>query len=106
MKLWLDDIRHAPEGFIRAHTANEAIGLLKTARFSVVSLDHDLCLAHYAGIPTETKTGHDVVLWMIRHRVWPSLVQVHSTSPYGGARMMEALIANCPTTAVIRRVVP
>jgi hypothetical protein len=31
MKIWLDDIRPAPDGFTLAHSANEAIALIEKA---------------------------------------------------------------------------
>jgi hypothetical protein len=31
MKIWLDDIRPAPVGFVLAHSVNEAIALIKKA---------------------------------------------------------------------------
>lgn len=66
MKLWLDDERPAPEGWVWAKTANEAIHLLESMRsaplhqelwdhqgmsdfwkISHMSFDHDLADIHY-----------------------------------------------------------
>ena len=33
MKIWLDDIRPAPEGFTLAHSVNEAIALIKKRKW-------------------------------------------------------------------------
>ena len=42
MKLWIDDIRKAPEGWHTARTVTEAIALLDENNVSEVSLDHDI----------------------------------------------------------------
>ena len=52
MRLFLDDIRLTPSGFVAVRTAADAIGLLKTDRVSVVSFDHDL---------GQGKSGLDVI---------------------------------------------
>ena len=31
MKIWLDDIRKAPEGYVHCHSVNEAINVIKLA---------------------------------------------------------------------------
>ena len=43
MKLWLDDIRSAPEGWEHIHSVNEAVGaiVLEYENIEVISLDHD-----------------------------------------------------------------
>ena len=59
MKVWLDDVREAPEGWIHIRTPEEAIDLLRSGAVEEISLDHDL------GIFTEEgeATGYDVLLW-------------------------------------------
>jgi hypothetical protein len=57
MKIYLDDIRTAPEGWVLVKTAQDAIGLLKSNKVSEISLDHDLGDAING-------TGYDVVLWI------------------------------------------
>ena len=42
MKVWLDDERGAPEGWMRVRWPDEAIALLKTGQVTHLSLDHDL----------------------------------------------------------------
>ena len=47
MKIWLDDIRPAPDGFTLAHSVNEAILLIeKTEKdgtsVELIDCDHDL----------------------------------------------------------------
>ena len=57
MKVYLDDERETPEGWVRVYWPNEAIELLKTGKVTEISLDHDLS-------DDERGTGYDVVLWI------------------------------------------
>ncbi len=42
MKLWLDDMRPAPEGWVWVRTVAEAIEVLEGGKVNFVSLDNDL----------------------------------------------------------------
>jgi len=57
MRVYLDDERTTPEGWVRAYWPEEAIALLETGRVEELSLDHDLG-------DDERGTGYDVVLWI------------------------------------------
>ena len=48
MKIWLDDIRKAPEGYVHCHSVNEAISVIKHAKEPVELLDLDHDLGDYA----------------------------------------------------------
>jgi hypothetical protein len=90
MKIYLDDIRAEPEGWIRVKTAQEAIGLLKSNNVSEISLDHDLG-------DDINGTGYDVILW-IEQEVYmknyiPPVIKVHSANVPAGDKM-EAGIKN------------
>lgn len=39
MKIWLDDIRLAPNGYVHCHSVNEAIELIKTTKEAIELLD-------------------------------------------------------------------
>ena len=39
MKIWLDDIRPAPNGYIHCHSVNEAIELTKNEKEPIKQLD-------------------------------------------------------------------
>ena len=84
MRIFLDDIREAPPGWIRVHTYEEAIEGLKTGRVEQISLDNDL--------GTE-KEGYDVAKW-IEQQVFetnfrPPKIWVHSANPVA-TRNIEA----------------
>jgi hypothetical protein len=88
MRVWLDDVRSAPEGWIRVHTAAEAIGLLEAGGVEFISLDHDL------GDP-EAPEGYAVAAWLEEQaafgRCAPVKWAIHSANPVGRARMETAL---------------
>ena len=90
MKIWLDDIRECPDGWLHARSVNEAIGLVRHHTghgWEAVSLDHDLGDFAYDG-----GDALKFVLWMAEHGIWPEdKPVVHSMNPVG-RKNMEALI--------------
>lgn len=90
MKLYLDDVRNAPDDWIVARTAHEAIQLLEQNIFEVVSLDHDLGTDHY----TKPNNGYDVICWLedqvFNHGYPAPFVVVHTANPAAYRKMMQA----------------
>ncbi|MDO3277665.1 cyclic-phosphate processing receiver domain-containing protein [Mycobacteroides abscessus] len=75
MKLWVDDERTAPDGWVWAKTSADALQVLNTAVFvEAISLDHDL---------GGEDTTRPVVLWLSEHGGWPAHVYVHTANPVG-----------------------
>lgn len=77
MKVYLDDERKTPDGWVRVFWPKEAIELLKTGNVKEISLDHDLG-------DDDLGTGYDVVLW-IEEAVYmnnfkPPKIKVHSAN--------------------------
>lgn len=109
VRLFVDDVRPAPDGFILARTVEEAKVYLEREDIIAVSLDHDMgacpeCTAkgeHIGDMSTPETTymnwcphasdGYALVMWMIEHHRIPPLVYVHSMNPVGKARMIAAL---------------
>ena len=114
MKVYLDDIRETPEGWVRVYTAGEAIALLQTGRVQEISLDHDLgdackfcierdeegiykgttCIASVCSCGCHS-TGYDVAAW-IEEAAWTRGFKVpvwkcHSANPAGKARIEAAM---------------
>lgn len=58
MKVYLDDERQTPEGWIRTYTVSETIALLETREIVELSLDNDL------GIPGVENEGLSVIRWL------------------------------------------
>jgi hypothetical protein len=77
MKIYLDDERETPEGWLRVYWPEEAIELLKTGKVKEISLDHDLG-------DDDRGTGYDVVLWIeeavITKAFNPPVIRVHSAN--------------------------
>lgn len=77
MKIYLDDERETPEGWLRVYWPEEVIELLKTGKVKEVSLDHDLG-------DDDRGTGYDVVLWIeeavITKAFNPPAISVHSAN--------------------------
>ena len=84
MKIYLDDERNTPEGWIRTYWPNEVIELLKTKRVTEVSLDHDLG-------DDQRGTGYDVILWIekevITNGFIPPKLSVHSANSSAREKM-------------------
>jgi|SRR4051812_10575371 hypothetical protein len=57
MRVYLDDERQTPDGWVRAYWPEEVIAFLEAGGVTEVSLDHDLG-------NDEKGTGYDVVLWI------------------------------------------
>ncbi|MEY8251922.1 MAG: hypothetical protein RPR91_06025 [Colwellia sp.] len=84
MKVYLDDERRTPEGWVRVYWPEEAIELLMTANVTEISLDHDLGNDDHG-------TGYDVVLWIeeavITRSFKPPKIKVHSSNPSARIKM-------------------
>lgn len=86
MKLWLDDLRPAPDGWIWAKTVPEAIEILNSHNVSEVSLDHDL--------GENEQTGYDFACELERRAFEGQplpLWAVHSANPTGRDNIVRAL---------------
>lgn len=94
VKLWLDDLREAPEGWLRAQTRDEAIAILKNNYVEFASLDYDIRWDPGGdGCDWEnTRTGMAIVIWMWKTGKWPrDGVAVHSSNVAGAQRMISSL---------------
>lgn len=103
MKLWHDDIRPAPEGWVWARTNLAAMEHLRTGAVEEISMDHDLGmhdytedeinlnpdLILYAGKSMET--GLDLAKWMATAKIVPPKIRVHSWNPSGAMQMALVL---------------
>jgi len=89
-KLWLDDERLAPDGWITSKTAGHAVMLLSSGTFSEVSLDHDL------GDDSVYGTGYDVACWLEEKAYTDPtfivpIVHVHTQNASARKKMMLAV---------------
>ena len=85
MKVYLDDERPTPAGWVSARWPYEVIDLLKTGQVTEMSLDHDLG-------DDDRGTGYDVLKWLeeevARNNFVPPLIMIY-TSNVSARRRME-----------------
>lgn len=89
VKIFLDDERQAPEGWIRTFSVMETISYLETGEVEEISLDHDL------GDDGCIGTGYDVVLWIeeqvVLHGFNPPIIHVHSANSSARDKMLAGV---------------
>ncbi|GAB5403271.1 MAG: hypothetical protein Aurels2KO_15020 [Aureliella sp.] len=87
-KIFLDDERPCPEGWVSARWPDQVIELLKTGNVSEVSLDHDLG-------DDERGTGYDVILWIeeavATRGFTPPVIRIHSADVSARAKMAAGI---------------
>lgn len=88
MKLFLDDERSAPEGWVLVRTSYEMIKMLRThLDITEISLDHDL--------GTDPVTGYSVLLWIEKQVVEdnynPPVIHIHTANSSARTRMELAV---------------
>ena len=59
MRVWLDDQRAAPEGWVHVRTPEEAIELLRGGEVEELSLDHDLASSSARATGRATTSSSD-----------------------------------------------
>lgn len=93
MKLWVDDVRPAPEGYMWADNTDDAISIIRIAleygiNIEVIDLDHDA--GDYA------KYGGDYIKildWMERKQISVP-IRIHSMNPVGAENMRRIIQRN------------
>ncbi len=84
MKIFLDDMREAPAGYILCKTYDECIEALMDGDVDVLSLDHDIG-------SSDDMTGYSVCMWMVMNKTYPKEVYIHSANPVGMKNMVQLL---------------
>jgi hypothetical protein len=86
MKVYLDDTRPTPPGWVRVYWPKEAIILLRSGHVEEISLDHDLGDPH-------ARTGYEVLLWIenavATENFKPPKIRIH-TENWSARPKMEA----------------
>lgn len=90
VKIWLDDEREAPSGYIHCHSVNEAISRIKffekhSVAIEELNLDHDL--GDYA------KDGGDAIKlldWLCARETFYKIL-LHTANPVGRANMQRTI---------------
>ena len=90
MKLYLDDERKTPVGWVRVFWPDEAIAWLKTEMVTEISLDHDLG-------DDDRGTGYDVILWIenevMTNNFIPPQINIHSANVSARIKMELGIMA-------------
>lgn len=90
MKVYLDDERKAPDGWVRVYWPDEAIALLSSGNVTEISLDHDLG-------DDARGTGYDVILWIeeaVALRGFsPPRIFVHSANSSARDKMLAGALS-------------
>lgn len=88
MKVFLDDERPTPEGWVGVRWPEEAIELLQSGVVEELSLDHDLGDDAHG-------TGYDVVLWIeeavVTSGFRPPRIRVHSANASARCKMLAGI---------------
>lgn len=108
IKLWLDDVRPAPDdSWVWVKTVKEAQQVFEMFNVVECSLDHDLGYLpdpNAGGDPREPQEipwfnsksrpgadGIDLVEWMCEKEIFPAKIIIHSWNPAGAKNMQRAL---------------
>lgn len=90
MKLYLDDIRKAPNGYIHVYSVNQAKRLIYQAEMNnipieLLDLDHDLGEFAYDG-------GDAIRLldWLVERKTYYP-IKIHTANPVGRANMQRMI---------------
>jgi hypothetical protein len=89
MKVFLDDVRPCPEGWVLTMWPEDVIKHLETGKVTHLSLDHDLGDDNHG-------TGYDVLLWL-EEKVFlngfrpPNHIFVHSSNSSAAQKMNLAI---------------
>ena len=88
MRVFLDDERATPEGWVRAYWPSEVITHLEGGTVTELSLDHDLG-------DDDRGTGYDVILWLeeaVALRDFkPPKISVHSANSSARKKMLAGI---------------
>jgi len=89
MKIWLDDVRVAPSGYVHCHSVNEAISVIEKyeqqEKIELIDCDHDL-----GDFAIDGGDGIKLLDWLLeRGTLYP--VKLHTMNPVGRDNMQRML---------------
>lgn len=86
MKIYLDDIRECPDGFVLCRTAKEAFQMIDSGKVDHISFDHDL---------GTMLTGYDVAVYIelqvAAGRILCPDWSIHTANPVGRQSIQAAM---------------
>jgi len=98
MRVYLDDERPTPKGWVRTYSARATIRLLQTGEVTELSLDHDLGGGTWDAPEFEPfGNGYEVLVWLeeqvMVHGFKPPKLYVHTANSAARVRMEQAVEA-------------
>jgi hypothetical protein len=93
MRIYVDDIREAPEGWLLADCAGIALHFLQNLDVEAISLDHDL--------GEDSLTGYDIAKKMVELSLWPKDIYCHSANPVGRINILALLQRYAPEGVMV-----
>ena len=102
-KLFVDDMREIPPGWIGARTVSEAIAVLAHLKVDELSLDHDIVHPSrindgYLALSQETFKGVAHYLAVLPRDKWPNRIRIHSSNAGAAQTMCDILGLNFEDT--------
>ena len=90
IKIWLDDVRKAPDGYCHCHSVNEAIKKIieceeELAVIDEINCDHDL--GEYA---SDGGDGIKLIDWLVERKTYYP-VKLHTMNPVGRENMQREI---------------
>ena len=86
MKIWLDDMRHPPEGYVPTKSVLWAARQIRMSRVEHISFDHDLGLP-FTGYTLACLIEKWAMLSLIPRMTWA----IHSANPVGRGNIVRAM---------------
>jgi hypothetical protein len=87
VRIWIDDLRPAPKGYIWCKTYNQAISTLEYHIWCEGGIE-EVCFDHDLG---EDKSGYDIAKYMVENQIWTKGFSVHSMNPVGRQNIISLL---------------
>jgi hypothetical protein len=101
IKLFVDDMRSAPEGWHLSKTITEAISALANLEVEAISLDHDIIFEPAGSAIFSNENFTAVAYYVTAMASKPKRVYIHTANPAGAIRLKGIFDdANIPTTRV------
>jgi|SRR5581483_2622135 len=94
LKLFVDDLRECPRGWIPAKTITEAIRILSTVNIEEVSLDHDIGCRLVTGQEHSSNETFEPIAWfllMANSPIEVVKVRIHTSNVAAGRRMADIM---------------
>lgn len=90
IKLYVDDLRDCPEGFVVARSFQEALYFFSHYEIELLSLDHDLGEDEKGNI---LPSGYDLVKHIGEYGLKADTIYIHTDNPVGRENMHSSLLS-------------